>query len=123
MKKLAIVALALVLAMTFVGCGAAGKELLNTSWKQVWGANGGYSVLTFSEDDVVTYLDVEVGVVNTPYQGTWSPIGNTVVIEDLVTALNGTWTVERVDDKLTLTNVDDETKVEEYELLAEADAE
>ena len=119
MKKLAIVALALVIAMTFVGCGSANDDLLNTVWQQVWGAKGGYSVLSFLEDGVVTYQDFEIGVFNTPKTGEWVAAGNTVTIKDLVSALNGTWTVEREEDALTLTNVDT-GKVEEYTLYLDA---
>ena len=126
MKKLAIVALALVLAMTVVGCGNAGKELLNTSWKVDWkSGNGSYSLLTFAEDDVVNYVDMDITtVIPSSYTGTWSAVGNTVTIEELVSALNGTWTVliEEVDDTktLTLTDVENEERVQEFVLFAEA---
>ena len=125
MKKLAIVALALVLAMTFVGCGAQ-KELLNTSWKVDWkSGNGSYSLLTFGENDVVTYVDLDVTkIVPSSFSGTWTAVGNTITISDLVKALNGTWNViiDEVDGKKTLTlkDVKDEKRVQEFVLFAEA---
>ena len=51
-------------------------------------------------------------------------MGNTVTITDLVKALNGTWNVLIEEDdagkKLTLTDVKDENRVQEFVLFAEA---
>ena len=121
MKKLAIVALALVLAMTFVGCGTPAKELLNTAWQVKWGGNGSYSLLTFGEDDVVTYSDFDVSnLLNSgSWTGTWEAVGTTVKIENLVKALNGTWKVliEENDngvETLTLTDVEDAERTHSF---------
>lgn len=121
MKKLAIVALALVLVMTFVGCGTPAKDLLNTSWEVKWGGNGSYSVLAFSDLDVVTYTDVNISKPSASgvYSGTWEAVGTTVKIEDLVSALNGTWKVliEENDngvETLTLTDVEDAERTHSF---------
>lgn len=125
MKKLAIVALALVLAMTFVGCGAQ-KELLNTVWEVKWGSgNGSYSLLTFAEEDVVNYVDYDVTkIIPSVHTGTWTSALNTITITDLVSALNGTWNVTITDDgstkKLTLKDPAGEKKDQEFTLFAEA---
>lgn len=53
MKKLAIVALALVLAMTFVGCGVP-AELLGT-WERDWGGQGDSWEFKANKEVVYTY--------------------------------------------------------------------
>lgn len=53
MKKLAIVALALVLAMTFVGCGVP-AELLGT-WERDWGSQGDSWEFKANKEVVYTY--------------------------------------------------------------------
>ena len=125
MKKLAIVALALVLAMTFVGCGTPAKDLLNTAWEVKWGGNGSYSLLTFGENDVVTYSDFDISdLLNSgAWTGTWEAVGTTVKIENLVKSLNGTWKVliEENDngvETLTLTDVEDAERTHSFTKVA-----
>lgn len=124
MKKLAIVALALVLAMTFVGCGTPAKDLLNTAWEVKWGGNGSYSLLTFSELDVVTYADFDVSkIVPSIYTGTWEAVGTTVKIEMNLKSLDGSWKVliEENDDgveTLTLTDVEDAERTHSFTKVA-----
>ena len=105
MKKLAIVALALVLAMTFTGCGVA-NLLTGTSWRQVW--NGGYTDLSFGKDGVCSYIPYQENgtPINTNLVGTWSADGTEVTIAETSVNINGVWTVEIVGDELTLTKVD-----------------
>jgi hypothetical protein len=105
MKKLAIVALALVLAMTFVGCGAA-NLLTGTSWRQEW--SGGYTDLSFGADGVCSYIPCQENgtPINTNLVGTWSADGAEVTIAETSVNINGVWTVEIVGDELTLTYVD-----------------
>ena len=105
MKKLAIVALALVLAMTFVGCGAA-NLLTGTTWRQEYA--GGYSDLSFEKDGVCKYVGYATGssVPSFDLDGTWSADGAEVTIADTSIMVNGIWTVEMGADELTLTYVD-----------------
>lgn len=111
MKKLVIVALALVLAMTFVGCGAA-NLLTGTSWRQEW--SGGYSDLSFEKDGVCKYESFVAGVLSTTGTGTWTADGNEVTIADTSIMVNGIWTVEMEADELTLTYVDKTSSTDKH---------
>ena len=105
MKKLAIVALALVLAMTFVGCGAA-NLLTGTSWRQTY--TGGYSDLCFEADGVCRYVGYTTASSAPAFdlKCTWTADGTEVTIAETSVNVNGVWTVEIAGDELTLTKVD-----------------
>jgi hypothetical protein len=103
MKKLAIVAVALVLAMAFTGCQVA-SLLAGSSWRQDWGA--GCSDLSFKADGSCTYESFVGGVLATSGTGTWTADGNEVTIAETSIMVNGIWAVEIKKDELTLTYVD-----------------
>ena len=108
MKKLAIVAFALVLAMTFVGCGVTDARVVGT-WDYVYAydrKSGDPLEATrfeFTKEGSVTTWDGTYdaeGVLvkktaNTPKTGTWLVINNEIIeIEDQSASYNGKWIVE-----------------------------
>ena len=117
MKKLAIVAFALVLAMTFVGCGVQDLRFVGT-WDYIWPENNSTTIngdlyplkatrFEFSKDGVVKVYDIAYQynadassktfnrLANTPYEGTWLVINNDILeIEDLIPRYNKKWVVE-----------------------------
>lgn len=110
MKKLAIVAFALVLAMTFVGCGVHDLRFVGTwdyvySYDQGTGKPSQATRFEFTKDGVVKTYDISYKYVgddvtfkksaNTPSEGTWLVINNDILeIEDLVPRYNKKWVVE-----------------------------
>ena len=141
MKKLAIVAFALVLAMTFVGCGVHDLRFVGT-WDYVYkydSTSGDPSLATRfefnKEGNVITYdIEYKYGVgevtfkksANTPSEGTWLVINNDILeIEDLMPRYNKKWVVEfsglkkmkwtdKKDDK-NVVNLEKATVTKEYE--------
>lgn len=112
MKKLAIVAFALVLAMTFVGCGTHDFRFVGT-WDYVYDGNSdsGEFIPTnatrfeFNKDGTVISNDIvyeKVGdeltfkkTANTQKDGTWLVINNQILeIEDHSATYNKKWEVE-----------------------------
>lgn len=100
MKKLVIVALALVLAMTFVGCGPA-NMLMGTQWYEEY-TFGGISykeTYSFEAENVFKWTSEVIAgsSVNTPttYTGTWSTEGADILITEVENAggVTGKWTV------------------------------
>ena len=122
MKKLAVVALALVIAMSFVGCGLA-NQLVGTKWEnKVIGDYYGYDVtathsLEFKEDNKVVEIysiwanDLAYEVDGGTYTGTWTVDG-----EELTLKYDGyvaeVYTAVIDGDKLILTDKADSTKEE-----------
>ena len=124
MKKLAVVALALVIAMSFVGCGLA-NQLEGTKWEmKVTAEEMGIKVTTvyaweFKADDVFVetvnfefdlpaeYEDMEDEIAeelayyypSSSVTGTWSVDGDQLTLSGY-----GTVTAEIDGDKLTVTN-------------------
>ena len=110
MKKLAIVAFALVLAMTFVGCGIQDARFVGT-WDYVYkydSTSGDPSHATrfeFNKDGNVISNDIEYKydggdvtfkkTANTQKDGTWLVINNQILeIEDHSSTYNRKWVVE-----------------------------
>ena len=109
MKKLAIVALALVLAMTFVGCGATVQVL--GDWKEE--GTGWYTNLNFKADKTCTYeyftynVQTEEYVKTSSFSGEWvSDAADQITIsgDKMFKSLVGTWTVSVEGDALKLSN-------------------
>ena len=83
MKKLAVVALALVIAMSFVGCGLA-NQLLGTKWEQKQ-ADGSLFV-EFKANDVLVwsfeYDEIYDGVYESySVEGTWTVDGDELTMK------------------------------------------
>lgn len=123
MKKLAIVALALVLAMAFVGCGL--NSPLIGDWDLKY--SSGFSRLSFKADGVVTYVDYPTNDISAPgndFEGTWvaddAVSSVTIDGENMIGTLKGTWTYAVTEEGLTLTNVETE-KVENFTKVADAE--
>lgn len=96
MKKLAVVALALVIAMSFVGCGLF-NQLLGTKWEQV--QEDGSLFAEFKAKNVLI----------------WSFEYNDLYDEDYESfSIEGTWSVEG--NVLTMQVYDDEVWVYTYEI-------
>lgn len=113
MKKLAIVALALVLAMTFVGCGAA-NLLVGTKWDTKFGELS-YGRFDFQKDNVCKYYwaAIESAVKNEevkPFDYTWTADGNTLTI-NTKSGVYGVYEVEIKGDEMTWVNTKDEKDV------------
>ncbi len=109
MKKLAIVALALVLAMTFVGCGVTAQVL--GDWKEE--GTGWYTNLSFKADKTCSYeyftynVQTEEYVKTSSYSGEWVAEGAdqiTISGDKMFSSLKGTWNVSVEDNKLVLEN-------------------
>ncbi len=114
MKKLAIVALALVLAMTFVGCGAA-NMLVGTKWDVKY-SNISYGRFDFQKDNVCKYYwaSIESAVKNEevlPLSYTWSADGNILTINTTSGSLFGSYEVTIKGDEMTWVNTADEEDV------------
>ena len=114
MKKLAIVALALVLAMTFVGCGAA-NLLTGTSWDVKYGPNS-FGRFEFKADNVCVYQWAAVedsikdgSALKLTYS--WSADGNILKILDTKGALFGEYEVTIKGDEMTWVNTAKEEDV------------
>ena len=112
MKKLAVVALALVIAMSFVGCGLA-NQLLGTKWEQV--QSEGSLFIEFKANDVLVwsyeYNELYDGMYeSSSVEGTWTVEGNVLtmqVYDDEVME----YTVEIDGDTLILTDDDGVAKL------------
>ena len=105
MKKLAVVALALVIAMSFVGCGLA-NQLLGTKWAQKQ-ADGSLFV-EFKANDVLVWsfeYDDDVSYDSYSVEGTWTVDGDelTMKVEGLDVMV---YTVEIDGDTLKLSGAD-----------------
>lgn len=99
MKKFAVVALALVIAMSFVGCGLA-TQLLGTKWEQV-------------QDDGSLFVEFKLNNVLV-----WSFEYNDLYDDEYESfSIEGTWSVEG--DVLTMQVYDDEVK--EYTVEIDGD--
>ncbi|MBP3450878.1 MAG: lipocalin family protein [Spirochaetaceae bacterium] len=114
MKKLAIVALALVLAMTFVGCGAA-NLLVGTKWDTKFGELS-YARFDFQKDNVCKYYwaSIESAVKNEevkPLDYTWTAEGNTLTINTKSGGEYGVYEVEIKGNEMTWVNTKDEKDV------------
>ena len=114
MKKLAIVALALVLAMTFVGCGAA-NMLVGTKWDAKFGEYS-YARFDFQKDNVCKYYwsAIESAVKNEevlPLTYTWSADGNILTINTASGSLYGSYEVTIKGNEMTWVNTADEKDV------------
>ena len=110
MKKLAIVALALVLAMTFVGCGAA-NLLVGTTWEVTeWNAVG-YAKFAFEKENVCKYTYGVTKAVAYELTYSWSADGNILTIKTTKDALFGEYEVEIKGDEMTWVNTSNENDV------------
>ena len=112
MKKLAVVALALVIAMSFVGCGLA-TQLLGTKWEQV--QDRGSLFVEFKLNNVLGWSFEYNDLYDDKYEsssieGTWSVEGDVLtmqVYDDEVME----YTVEIDGDTLILTDDDGVAKL------------
>ena len=108
MKKLAIVALALVLAMTFVGCDALGEKTLLGTWVYDYGSGKDY--WEFKEEGLFVWSTSWAGVV--PAEGKWVYANPDITIKDFKPSYNGVWTVDFVsanEMKWTIVSYDEPT--------------
>ncbi len=82
MKKLGIVAFALVIAMAFVGCGLT-LQLVGTTWERSWEADGVSKAdrWEFRENNEFVYTFLINSVRNDGYTGTWSVEGDILTLE------------------------------------------
>lgn len=110
MKKLAIVALALVIAMSFVGCGAA-NLLTGTTWEVTEWNSVGYAKFAFEEDNVCkyTYGATEAAAATLTYS--WSADGNILTITTTLGTLYGEYEVTIKGDEMTWVSTSDENDV------------
>ena len=102
MKKLAVVALALVIAMSFVGCGLA-SQLEGTKWEQK--QDDGSLFVEFKANDVLVWsfeYDDDVSYDSYSVEGTWTVDGDELTISEY-----GTATAEIDGDTLKLSGADD----------------
>ena len=114
MKKLAIVAVALVLAMVFVGCGAV-SLLAGSSWDTQW-KYGDWARFEFLEDGVCTYYEAATQEMLDDVLPTnvlnWAADGNQLSLTFAVSGGKyGTYTVVIKGNEMTWTNVDNEDDV------------
>lgn len=114
MKKLAIVALALVLAMAFVGCNLGTEAMLKGDWYEeyTWQGVEYRADWSFQDDNVLKFNEYVKGSVNDPAEAVWlineSGILEITATENVtkVRGIIGTWNVDLSEkDKLTLTRV------------------
>ena len=106
MKKLAIVAVALVLAMVFVGCSAS-SLLPGSTWDYIYSgtsASGQATRFVFEADGVLktqdcTLLLGEVAVSNNQKEGEWLLDGDVLTISNHSTTYNGEWTITSINMK------------------------
>lgn len=102
MKKLAIVALALVLAMTFVGCGANDLRFIG-EWDYIYSSStagdttaAAATRFTFKDDGTFTSSDItlvngEVKTLVNTRTGDWKTEGDILTIENHTSSYNGEW--------------------------------
>ncbi|MEE0879493.1 MAG: glycoside hydrolase family 43 C-terminal domain-containing protein [Treponemataceae bacterium] len=102
MKKLAIVALALVLAMTFVGCGANDLRFIG-EWDYIYSSatvgdttTAAATRFTFKDDGTFTSADIslvngEVKTLVNTKEGKWSTENDLLTIEEHSSSYNGIW--------------------------------
>lgn len=103
MKKLAIVAVALVLAMVFVGCSAS-SLLPGSTWDYFWNGDstaGNSSRFIFEADGVIKVFDCaivlgEVVSEAAASTGDWTLDGDIITIENLMPRYNGEWTISSI---------------------------
>lgn len=132
MKKLVIVALALVLAMTFVGCGAGAKLLEGTTWDLVESEssylNGMCVRFSFEEEGVCKYYEVNNEEMlkdgSNAYDYTWAVSGADTLTINTSKKLYGEYTFVIVGDEMTWTQtLPEENKDEVLKLKRVTDAE
>ena len=102
MKKLAIVALALVLAMTFVGCGANDLRFIG-EWDYVYSTatvgettTAAATRFTFKDDGTFTSSDIalvngEVKTLVNTKSGEWTTQNDLLTIDNHSSSYNGVW--------------------------------
>ena len=102
MKKLAIVALALVLAMTFVGCGVNDLRFIG-EWDYIYSSatvgdttTAAATRFTFKDDGTFTSADLtlvngEVKSLVNSKTGDWKTEGDILTIENHSASYNGNW--------------------------------
>lgn len=98
MKKLAVVALALVIAMSFVGCGLA-SQLLGTKW-EIRDEDDYFTAMEFKADDEVVMSVGYDNVTSYSAKGTWTVDGDELTVS--VAGVTYTAIAEIDGDKLTL---------------------
>lgn len=106
MKKLAIVAVALVLAMVFVGCSAS-SLLPGSTWDYIYNGTslaGNSTRFVFEADGVLktsdcTLLDGEVFYSTNNKEGEWSLDGDVLTIANHSLSYNGEWTITSINMK------------------------
>ena len=106
MKKLAIVAVALVLAMVFVGCSAS-SLLPGSTWDYIYSgtsASGLSTRFVFEADGVLKTQDCslvlgEVAFSNNQKEGEWSLDGDVLTIANHSLSYNGEWTISSINMK------------------------
>ena len=112
MKKLAIVAVALVLAMVFVGCSAS-SLLPGSTWDYIWSGTslaGNSTRFVFEADGVLktsdcTLVDGEVFYSTNNKEGEWTLDGDVLTIANHSLSYNGEWTITSINMKeMTWTN-------------------
>ena len=102
MKKLAIVALALVIAMAFVGCGANDLRFIG-EWDYIYSSvtkddvtTAAATRFTFNDDGTFTSADIslvngEVKTLVNSKEGKWSTENDLLTIEEHSSSYNGIW--------------------------------
>ena len=106
MKKLAIVAVALVLAMVFVGCSAS-SLLPGSTWDYIYNGTslaGNSTRFVFEADGVLKTQDCslvlgEVAFSNNQKEGEWKLDGDVLTIANHSTTYNGEWTITSINMK------------------------
>ena len=106
MKKLAIVAVALVLAMVFVGCSAS-SLLPGSTWDYIYNGTslaGDATRFVFEADGVLkssdcVLLDGEVAYSVNYKEGEWSLDGDILTIANHSLSYNGEWTITSINMK------------------------
>lgn len=110
MKKIAIVALALVIAMAFVGCGAA-NLLTGTTWEVTEWNSVGYAKFAFEKDNVCKYTYGASAAAAADLTYSWSADGNILTITTTTGAVYGEYEVTITGDEMTWVATDDENDV------------
>ena len=120
MKKLAIVAVALVLAMVFVGCSAS-SLLPGSTWDYIYSGTslaGNSTRFVFEADGVLktsdcTLVNGEVFYSSNNKEGEWKLDGDVLTIANHTTTYNGEWTITSINMKTMEWMRDPESETEE----------
>ena len=127
MKKLAIVAVALVLAMVFVGCSAS-SLLPGSTWDYIYSGTSEAGVSTrfvFEADGVLKSSDCtlvlgEVAYSTNNKEGEWKLDGDVLTIANHTETYNGDWTITSINMKTMEWMKDPESETEKPVVLTRA---